>query len=173
MINKEKYKIAINKEHYNKLIAAYLGWNLIKIAIDDIKLSSKENDEDSIYQYHLKDKHGNIIKVDIGGDSWSWSYGVVMDFSESWNRLMPVVIAINKDQSTARPFIYGSPESTGLVIGPENVVIKTQIWSSNNPGKGKWMKLSKKFSYNEYTELDATFLACVTFIEFYNKIYNK
>lgn len=78
-------------EYGNQLIQDFLNWKLVHVQ-DDIDVS---RDWGGYYEFQQYDENGEIIKTDIGGDSWSWEKGDTMPFNTDWNLLMSAIKRIN------------------------------------------------------------------------------
>ncbi len=91
-------------------------------------------------------------------------------FETSYRWIMPVVFKVNRFCDCSRPFKFGLPESTSLIIKGDKVVVKSMMWSTNDPASGTWIKLSKTIKMEQGNEIKAIHKAVVVFIKWYNLI---
>ena len=91
-------------------------------------------------------------------------------YDSSWSDLMPVIMKMNRMQSSARPFVFGNPEYVRLKLSKDALYIRAMMYSSKNVSSGKWELFTKRVRFSKYSEIMAYWIIAVEFVKWYNSI---
>ena len=100
---------------------------------------------------------------------------VKCDYDTSWDSLMPVVIKINSFYDGTKPFVFGKPSRTELIIKEKYVKLHSTFYFKCDPSSvcgNDWVTINKKFKIKNNNSLEATFDSVVYFITWFNNIKN-
>ena len=160
----------------NELIARYKGWKLIQ---------PPQGMLENLYEKPIwvckefKEEYpvDGHIPYDDNSDTGFWQYFYpqqeTLNFHNSWEDLMRLVVEINEFRYSVRPFVFGKPESVKLKILEDKVTLSGCFWTNPSTTSGNhWSFLRKTFKYSKYSQKEAVWLAVVEFIKWYNKNLN-